>query len=112
MTNREAFKHNFNRLMYARECKQVDIANYLGVQKSTISQWVNGKSYPRTDMMDRIAKYFGVSIFELVNCESEEDNLLHLFRLLSPRGKEIAIERMEELKQLYWYEKESNCKSM
>ena len=40
----------------------------------------------------------------------DEEQLLRDFRMLSPKGKEKALERMEELKQLYWYEKEEACK--
>ena len=107
MTKREAFRKNLNGLMYRDFCTQSDLAKYLDMSPQTISLWVKGLAYPRTDTMDKIAKHFGVSVFELV-CEEngDEERLLKAFRVLSPKGKEKALERMEELKQLYWYSNE------
>ena len=105
MTNREAFRGNINRLIDKFHCTQQDIATYTGASLPAVSSWVTGSAYPRADTMEKIAKYFGVSVFELVCGEAPDENaLLRAFRVLSPEGRKKAIERMEELKQLYWYE--------
>lgn len=107
MTNREAFRRNINRLMYAKDYNQADIVRYIGVTSATVSDWCSGKKFPRTDTIEKLAKLFGVSVFELV-CEDDgdEERLLRAFRVLSPYGKEQALKRIDELKQLYWYDKE------
>ena len=112
MTNREAFRKNIRRLMDTRQCSQSDIAQYMGISKSTVSLWINGKAYPEVKNIEELARFFNVSVFELV-CEddSDEERMLRIFRVLSPKGKEKALERMEELKQLYWYDK-NDCISM
>ena len=111
MTNRENFRRNINRLMDIRECSQADICRYLNVSSATVSNWCTGQKYPRTEAMERIAKFFNVSVFELVcDHESDEERMLRIFRVLSPIVKEKALERMEELKQLYWYDKENVAK--
>ena len=107
MNNRETFKKNLNRLMLSRGVyAQVDLARYIGASVSTVSGWTRGASYPRADAMEKIAKFFGVTTFELV-CEydDQEEQLLRAFRVLSPYGKAEAIKRMNELKDLYWYDK-------
>lgn len=90
--------------MEKRQCVQQDVANYVGCSLQTVSSWVTGRGYPRADTMAKIADFFGVSVFELV-CprENEEEKLLKTFRVLSETGRKKALERMEELKQLYWY---------
>ena len=106
--SRENFSRNLKRLMDIRQCSEADVCRYTEKSSATISDWVNGKKFPRTDSLEKLARFFNVSVFELV-CENngDEERLLRVFRLLSPKGKEKALERMEELKQLYWYNKEN-----
>ena len=102
---REQFRDNLRRLIEKRQCMQADIARYTGCSEQTVSAWLKGRGYPRADTMAKIAKYFGVPVFELV-CEdnSEEERLLRDFRVLSAKGREKALERLQELKSLYFYE--------
>lgn len=106
---REQFRRNLIHKIDSRQCMQQDLAEYCGVSHGTVCHWVNGRAYPRADMMAKIASFFGVSVFELV-CEGESDEeiLLKGFRVLSPYGKQKALERMDELKHLYWYDKKEN----
>ncbi len=106
MTNREAFRINLNRLMHMKGYNQADICSYMEVTSGTVSDWVSGKKFPRPEKIEKLAKLFGIASFELVcNDMGDEERLLRTFRLLSPKGKALALERMDELKQLYWYEK-------
>ena len=111
MTNRELVRRNLNRLLYVQGKNQADIVTYTGYSSGTVSDWLNGKKYPRAEAMQKLADFFGVSIFELVSdYESDEERIVHMFRKLSSAGKKKAIERMEELLQLYWYEKDCVAK--
>ena len=106
MTNREAFRKNLHRLISQRECTQTDIAYYIPVAKATVSAWMNGGSYPKPDTMEKLAKFFGVSVFELVCGENtDEEQLLRYFRVLSNDGKKKALNNMYELSKNYWYGK-------
>ncbi|HAR88907.1 MAG TPA: XRE family transcriptional regulator [Ruminococcaceae bacterium] len=40
--------------------KQADLVTELGLKTSTVSDWVNGKKYPRVDKMQLLADYFGI----------------------------------------------------
>lgn len=113
MTSRESFPMNLRRLLSMGNYSQVDLAKYIGCSNTTVSFWMNGRTYPEANNMEKIARFFQVSVFELV-CEDnrDEEALLRKFRKLSPRGKEIALERMAELEQLYWYGKEGIAKEM
>ena len=104
MKDREIFRKNLNELMRLTKVKQIDIANYTGASYQTVSAWVNGRAYPRADVMEKLCMFFGVRLSALTedqNAITEEDQLLSAFRCLSDTGKSKAMERMDELVRLY-----------
>lgn len=62
---REVFKNNLNRYMELRGIDQAYIVSQLGITASTVSDWVNGKKYPRVDAMQRLADLLRVSLASL-----------------------------------------------
>lgn len=62
---RQVFCKNLKTLMRARGVDQAQIVNALGVTASTVSDWVNGKKYPRIDAMQRLAAFLGVTLSDL-----------------------------------------------
>lgn len=58
---RDAFCKNLRKYMRARDVDQAQIANALSVTASTVSDWVNGKKYPRIESMERLANFFGTT---------------------------------------------------
>ena len=63
---REIFSRNLRKYMELNDKKQNDIIRDLGINKSTISSWVNGTKLPRMDKVDALAKYFGVKRSDLI----------------------------------------------
>ena len=43
-----------------------DMCQALGVKYTTLTDWVNGKTYPRIDRIEQIAAYFGIEKSDLV----------------------------------------------
>ena len=81
-----------------------EIANVLGISYFTVSDWVNGKKYPRMDKVELLANYFGVMKSDLIEEEGidtpptiivtkEEQMLLDLFRLV-PEDKQQMVLQM------------------
>lgn len=104
MTSRMIFQKNLKYFMEHDKVNQTDIAKALGVNRSTVSAWITGRGFPRADIIQQIAMYFGVRVSDLVlevQEETEDDRLLKLFRSLNSVGKAKLIERAEELKVLY-----------
>lgn len=66
MDNKNIFAHNLQRLMEQQEKSRRDISNDLGISYYTVSDWVNGKKYPRMDKVERLAKYFSVLKSDLI----------------------------------------------
>lgn len=52
-----------------REMTQQDLAFLLGVDKTTVSKWENGRGFPDVSQFPRLAHEFGVSVDELMNGE-------------------------------------------
>lgn len=60
MNPRDAFPVNLQALMQKTGITQSDIRVKLDVPASTVSDWVNGRSYPRVERMQQLADLFGV----------------------------------------------------
>lgn len=58
--NKKIFVKNLNYYMTINNKKQADLVMELGLKTSTVSDWVNGKKYPRVDKMQLLADYFGI----------------------------------------------------
>lgn len=51
--------------MSANGKKQQDLITDLKLSSATVSQWVNGKAFPRMDRVEMLANYFGISTTDL-----------------------------------------------
>lgn len=60
------FKDNLKELRIEKKLGQVELAKAIGVSKGVISLWENGLREPNMYSLILLAKYFGVSIDELV----------------------------------------------
>ena len=104
MTNRETFQKNLAELILRNGGNQIDLAKGINVSKQTVSAWVNGKAYPRADVMEKIANYFGTTIPALVYSRQEqmqEAEIVYFFHALPEEGREKLLERTNELAILY-----------
>lgn len=81
MDNKEIFSINLKRLMEQKGISRQDLSKVLGVSYFTISDWVNGKKYPRMDKVEMLADYFGVLKSDLIEkrMKSEIPFSLRLF---------------------------------
>ena len=66
LDNHQIMAKNIRRYMDAAGVKPKDVCNALEISMSTFSDWINGKTYPRIDKIERMAAYFGVSKSALV----------------------------------------------
>jgi transcriptional regulator with XRE-family HTH domain len=72
MNNKNIFATNLKRYMALNEKSRKDISDALGISYYTITDWVNGKKYPRMDKVERLADYFGILKSDLIEEKSEE----------------------------------------
>lgn len=64
--NKETMARNIKYYMDLNSVSSVDMCKILDVPASTFSYWINARTYPRIDKIERMANYFGVSKADLV----------------------------------------------
>ena len=75
MADRATFAKTLDDQLRESRISQSDFADAIGVSKSIVTLWINGKSYPRIDTIQKIADYFGVSTDYLVTGNRVVKNL-------------------------------------
>lgn len=70
--NRETFSKNLSYYMEKSGRSQIEVAEIVGVSKSTFNEWVKGKKYPRIDKIEKLANYFGVLKSDLIEERTTE----------------------------------------
>lgn len=97
--NKEVFSRNLLRLMKMSGKTQNEVAGRVGVSQGTISDWTNGRSYPRMDKVQLLAELFGVQKSELVEdvyiakeTVSEQDQrILDMFHKVPEKNRELLL---------------------
>ena len=64
-----AFRRNLKQLMQERNVTGVEIADYCGVSKGSVSCWLSGAYQPSGIKINKIAQYFNVSVNYLIGKE-------------------------------------------
>ena len=73
--NKEVMAKNINKYMKMNKISRNKMSEALGVSYSTLSDWVNAKTYPRIDKIEMMANYFGVSKSDLVEDKQTVDTV-------------------------------------
>lgn len=69
--NKEVFAKNLRYYMERYGKTQKDLAEVVGVSRSTFNDWTKGRIYPRIDKIEILANYFGVLKSDLIEDEKE-----------------------------------------
>jgi len=111
------FIQNLYNYMSDKGLSQEKLAADLGVAQSTVSAWLSGQNFPRAKTLEKIASYFGTSVFFLLRDNSDtanrptltskEDKLFVFFRQLNATGQDMAIDHTRYLAQNPEYLKET-----
>lgn len=64
--NKEIFAKNLRRYMMENGKSRTEICTALDVKYTTFADWINAKTYPRIDKLEKIAQYFGIKKSDLV----------------------------------------------
>lgn len=113
MDNKNIFAYNLKRQMELHGKSRNDISQALNISYFTVSDWVNGKKYPRMDKVEMLANYFGVLKSDLIEDKEESTNspdpikltegeqkLIAAYRRLSPESQELLIKSVGSLDSL------------
>lgn len=72
MTNKEIFARNLQRYMNENGKSRRDVSEAIGVSYYTFTDWVKGKKFPRMNMVEKLANYFGILKSDLIEEKTEE----------------------------------------
>lgn len=93
------FAQNLKNIMQKRNKTQSDLVKDLSFRQATVSDWLNGKKYPRMDKVEKLTNYLGVSINELLmqsvleppvpalQLTDQEKSMIKKYRQLNADGK-------------------------
>ena len=112
MDNKNVFASNLKRYMEVKGRSRNDISEALGISYFTVSDWVNGKKYPRMDKVEMLANYFGIQKSDLI--EKKEENIspeepvlsegeklwMELYNRLSDETRKVFINMMESFDKI------------
>lgn len=93
------FSNKLRCLIEERNLTQKRVANELNIAPSTIGGYVQGSSEPDFETLKRLANYFDVSTDYLLSIQSNncnnftEDELLRVFRSMTPEQQHLFIEQ-------------------
>lgn len=105
MDNKNIFAYNLRKQMELNGKSRNDISQALNISYYTVSDWVNGKKYPRMDKVEMLANYFGILKSDLIEVKDEEttspdqieltegeEMLLKLFRQVPEKNQAMVLE--------------------
>ena len=70
-----------------------ELADTWGFPYSTVTEWINGKKYPRIDRIEVMADYFGILKSDLIEDKSNEDHTPDKLQLTEGEKELIALFR-------------------
>ena len=75
LDNKKTMSNNLKRYLRINKVSRTQLSENLGISYSTISDWVNGKSYPRIDKIEMMANYFGINKSDLVEDKANQKEI-------------------------------------
>lgn len=103
--NKEVFSKNLKWYLDSAGVTQKELALYLGVNPSSVNDWIKCKKYPRIDKIELMAKYFGVLKSDLIEekginknlpqqqtLTEGENMLLELFRRVPENKQQMVLD--------------------
>lgn len=106
--NKNIFASNLKYYMSLKQKSRTDISEALGISYYTVTDWVNGKKYPRMDKVEKLANYFGILKSDLIEEFDEtknsppvqsitegEQKLLELFRMVPESQQQLVLKMIE-----------------
>ena len=71
--NKNVFSKNIKKFMEINNVDRYKLADALDIKYTTLSDWINGNSYPRIDKIELLANYFHVNKSSLIEEWAFED---------------------------------------
>lgn len=98
----------YQKLLDMNGVKSADVARATGISNMTFSDWKKGKSTPKMDKIEKIAKYFGVTTDYMMGKKSEVPSLsmadehfelIKLYSSLSEANQKAIMQIMRSMEK-------------
>ncbi len=100
------FTRNLNDILYTKGISRKDFAARMGVPYPTVCSWLQGKSYPRMDKVEKMAEILGVPKSRLVETynvvpdgyfflDDDEQRIIEVYSHFGEEQKKRLLEYME-----------------
>lgn len=86
--NKEIMARNISKYMDKMGVDRNKLSSDLDIKYTTLTDWINGKTYPRIDKIELLANYFGISKSDLVEDASQNES------------KIINLKQVKEMKSI------------
>lgn len=73
--NKITMSNNLKRYLKINNITRSQLSESLGISYSTVSDWINGKAYPRIDKIEMMANYFGINKSDLVEDKANQKEI-------------------------------------
>lgn len=97
--NKEIMSRNLKYYIEKSGKDRRELAETWGFPYSTVSEWINGKKYPRIDRIEIMADYFGIQKSDLIEEKSEgpatDDGLSDNVQKLMEFAKSVPEDKAE-----------------
>ena len=80
--NKEIMSQNIKYYLQKSGKTRNDLVADLNLKYMTVSDWINGKTYPRIDKIEMLANYFGVMKSDLVEDRSTAQQIVENYSII------------------------------
>ena len=91
------FKDKISELMKKEDISQRELAKKIQINESAMSRYLSGERIPRTDIITKLAKYFNVSVEELLDEHVINTNFKEIRGLVARNASNLSNEEISEL---------------
>lgn len=70
--NKDIFSRNLRYYIERSGKDRSELAEIWGFPYSTVTEWINGRKYPRIDRIEKMAQYFGILKSDLIEDKTAE----------------------------------------
>ena len=95
--NKGVMAQNIKYYMNLHQKERNDICKDLGIKYTTLTDWINGKTYPRIDKIEAMAQYFGISKADLVEERNKSESVGVMIPLLGRVAAGVPISAVENI---------------
>lgn len=74
---KEIFASNISKLRNQKNLTQKELADHLGLGKTTISEWESAKKLPNAGSIEKVAEFFGVPKSQLFETKKEQEEMVY-----------------------------------